>query len=422
MRVLHLCTHANGGAAKACIRLHQGLARLGVDSKILFLHPPRTAVPQSLAYQPAVADPNYPGWRTRLQYHWRRLWPSAPFTGPIPIEDYLRKPPAGQERFSLATSPFAVHQQAAFAWAQVVHLHWVAGLVDYPGFFGAAPPPVVWTLHDQNPFTGGCHYSQGCLKFQADCAHCPQLAPTTAPELAAKQLEIKQKALAGATGPTVVCPSRWLMHLSRSSRLFAAYRHHHIANGVDTQVFSPFDKRRAKRRFGLPDDRPVVLFAADYTGSLRKGFAYLRQAASHLAQLPITWAVATNDGQHLPAPFRWLGAIKQEAEMAAAYNAADLVVVPSLEDNLPNAVVEALCCGVPVAGFATGGLPEMIEDGINGYLCPEISGGALARTLQHALAQLPHLATDQIRQRAVAQYNLPQQAARYLALYQQLLP
>jgi glycosyltransferase involved in cell wall biosynthesis len=422
MRVLHLCTQANGGAAKACIRLHQGLLGLGVESRILFLHPPRTAVPQSLAYHPAVPDPNYPGWRARLNHHWQRLRQPAPTAGLIPIEAYLRKPPAGQERFSPATTPYAVHQQAAFAWAQVVHLHWVAGLVDYPSFFGAVLPPVVWTLHDQNPFTGGCHYSQGCRRFQTDCLPCPQLAATTGPELAAKILEIKLNTLAKATAPTVVCPSRWLMNLSVSSRLLGACRHQHIANGIDTQVFRPADKRQAKRRFGLPADQPVVLFAADYTGSLRKGFAYLRQAVPHLAHQPITWAVATNDGQHLPAPFRWLGAIKREAEMAAAYNAADLVVVPSLEDNLPNAVVEALCCGVPVVGFATGGLPEMIEDGINGYLCPETSAEALARTLQQGLAQLPRLPAGQIRQRAVAQYDLPQQAARYLALYQELLP
>lgn len=423
MKILHVNTQAYGGAAKACIRLHLGLLHQGADSHVLFLYHPRQALPQASGFVPEVPNPDYPTLGQRISRRFRRWWvaPAQPAV-PMSVDDYIRTRPNGAEVFSRATSAHDLRQQQAYQQADIVHLHWVAGLADYPTLFADHQKQLVWTLHDLNPFTGGCHYDEGCGRFKTDCGPCPQLKDTDNPAFAQASLAIKRAALAQHPRLTIVSPSAWLLEQSSQSALLAGRPHHLIANGVDGAVFRPTPKAEARAALHLPPDKPVMLFVADYIQSRRKGFEYLTGAHQQLGAHAgaFTWAVVAQDSQLAPPPFHPLGGIDSEAKMALAYSAADALVIPSREDNLPNTVVEAMLCGTPVIGFAVGGVASMIEPGQSGYLCPEVSSGALAQTIlafaQHRASFVP----SQIRQLALAQYDLAQQAGRYLQLYQQL--
>jgi len=422
MKILHVNTQDYGGAAKAGIRLHLGLLEQGADSNMLFLYQPRQAVPQSSFFRPEVTDPNYPTVFRRILYHLRSIAKSPALAKPRSVDAYIRRRPNGAEVFSRAVSGHDLSQQTAYQQADIVHLHWVAGLVDYPLLFADKSKKIVWTLHDQNPFTGGCHYDEGCGRFRADCALCPQLKDTDNPSFAQTALIIKQQALANNRNLAIVCPSSWLLAQSQQSLLFRGRPHYHIANGIDSEVFKPHDKRQARAALGLPPDKPILLFVADYIQSRRKGFDLMEAAHQQLADQAqaFTWVIVAKDSHLAPAHFHPLGSIESEAQMALAYSAADALIVPSREDNLPNTVVEALLCGLPVIGFPVGGIAGMIDHGRNGYLCTELDGGALASAISWFAANRGNFLPGPIRQGAVALYGLPQQTQQYLQLYRQL--
>jgi glycosyltransferase involved in cell wall biosynthesis len=422
MKILHVNTQAYGGAAKACIRLHLGLLDRGADSHILFLYQPRQALPQTSGFAPEVPNPDYPSIGQRISRRFRQWLAPARPAEPLSVDDYIRLRPNGAEVFSRATSAHDLRQQPAYQQADIVHLHWVAGLADYPSLFADHQKQFVWTLHDLNPFTGGCHYDEGCGRFKTDCGTCPQLKDTDNPAFAHASLVIKRAALAGHPRLTIVSPSAWLLEQSGQSALLAGRPHHLIANGVDGAVFRPTPKAEARTALGLPTDKPVLLFVADYIQSRRKGFGYLAEAHHQLGAQAgaFTWAVVAQDSQLAPPPFHPLGGIDSEAKMSLAYSAADALVIPSREDNLPNTIVEAMLCGTPAIGFAVGGIASMIAPGQSGYLCPEVSSAALAQTILAFARDQAKFVPSQIREMALGQYDLAQQAERYLQLYQQL--
>lgn len=428
MRVLHISTSDSGGAARACLRLHQGLLALGAASSVLFLYPATKQLPHAHWHRPTVPNPQYPSLGQRIMHKWEALTqklhaPALPPNEPIPIEQYLKKRPAGAEVFSPPSSPYRITQQPSYAEADLIHLHWVGGFLNYPSFFAQNHKPVVWTLHDMNPFTGGCHYDHQCGRFATDCLPCPQLARTTRPDYAHQLMLQKEEALSHAHALHIVSPSAWLMHEAQRSRLMGKFEHSHIRNGVDEQVFKPTaDKARARAAFGLPPHQPVLLFAADYVQSPRKGYRFFIEALEQLnAWGEVTGAIVAKDSDSADPRLLRIKNIRDEAQMALLYSAVDAFVIPSLEDNLPNTIVESLLCGTPVVGFPSGGIPEMVRHGFNGLLCSEKSSAALAQSFAQLLANRQMFDYKAIRQEAIGLYSMKGQAAQYLNLYRQLL-
>lgn len=314
--------------------------------------------------------------------------------------------------------------------ADLYHLHWTADLVDFrmlPAL--ARRAPVVWTFHDMNPFTGGCHYDEGCGRFATACGQCPQLASADPQDVSARVLRRKLRTLAAVPADrlTVIAPSRWMARESRRSRVFGRFDARVLPNGIDLEIFSPAPDRAAvRRRLGLtPDDR-VVLFVADVLNDVRKGWAELERALTEVAHLPSLRVLTLGQGdtQHMVGPsYLHLGQLHDAAAIRDAYIAADLFVIPSLQDNFPNTVLESLACGTPVVGFAAGGIVDAVEEGVCGSLAPVGDTAALA-------AHITALLTDDARRtamgqagrvRAVRLYGLETQAAACLELYRELL-
>lgn len=313
--------------------------------------------------------------------------------------------------------------------SDVLNLHWVAGAFEYSSFFRKVPNnlPIVWTLHDMNPFTGGCHFDGGCGKFVEHCGACPQIGSLKLDDFSAHVWERKNKALArvGANMMHIVAPSRWLAAEAKKSSLFGHWPVTVIPYGLETDRFQPRDRHFARQLFEIPSEAKVVLFVADWANEKRKGLDLLLEAIRGLGDLPELYAFAIGrnvSSRVLGVRGKTIDYVRDDLTLSLVYSTADVFVVPSLEDNLPLTALEALACGIPTIAFSVGGLPDIVREGQTGILAPMGDIGALRRAIAELLQNTERRATmaQQCRYVAVREYNLEVQARRYVALYEEL--
>lgn len=335
----------------------------------------------------------------------------------------------GLELFSDDRSEFAFDMEAHLPSADVINLHWVAGFLNYQSFFSWLPQhiPVVWTLHDMNPFTGGCHYDNGCGKFRTHCGACPQLGSTLTRDLAYR-IWLRKRKVYDSISPDrlhFVTPSQWLAQAAKSSSLLKKFHVSIIPNGIETEVFCPEDRSAGRKAINLPQHACVLLFSSDSMENLRKGFHLLAKALEGLqgnSNLYLLSLGAGNLRLNGPIPHLHLGHIESDRLLSLIYSIADIFVIPSLQDNLPNTVLESLACGTPVVGFKVGGIPDMVRPGLTGLLAP--AGDSIA--LRNAILELtrkPDVLKEMslnCRRIAKSEYSMEIQAKRYVRLYEML--
>ncbi len=413
MKVAHFNTYLTGGAATAARRLHDTLVAEGVESVFCYA----TGAAPSRHYRPyfegAMAS-------ARQLWGYARRARVAPFL-------------VGRERYFEYTDNgwlLPVFPRARGLDPDIVHLHWIADFIDYEAFFrAAAGTPVVWTLHDMHPFTGGCHYSYDCERFAAPagCGPCPQLNGLRSPrDLSHDNFERKRRAIEGAE-VHVVADSRWLEAEARRSAILAGARSFRtIHYGLDTDAFAPQDKILCRRALGIADDAFVVCFGAESLDHPRKGLHELLRSlraakeVAHLTGLMFgAGAIARDDA--LP-PLVSTGYLSTPQAQATAYSAADVFVIPSLAEAFGQTALEAMACGTPVIGFETGGIPDMVRPGDTGLLVPVGDVGALASAIRWAAAHRAELAGMGRNARALVlgHFTLRHQSSEYRALYEAL--
>jgi glycosyltransferase involved in cell wall biosynthesis len=338
--------------------------------------------------------------------------------------------PGGADMFTDDRTEYGLDVVRQLPGADVYHLHWIAGFVDYWTFLPAVTrrAPVVWTLHDMNPFTGGCHYDAGCGLYTDRCGQCPQLSAKEKVDASARIWRRKQAAY--RTVPPgrlhVVTPSRWLAGEAKRSALLGSFPVSVIPNGLDVKTFAPRYRRFAREIFELPLDQRVVLRVVDWPELRRKGAACLTQALTALKDRGDTLLATIGPETSLPdvpIPCVSVGYLLDELLLSLAYSVADVFVCPTLQDNLPNTVLEALACGVPIVGFDVGGVPDVVRDGITGILVPAGDDAALGEAIRRLLAEPERLAamSANCRRIAVEEYTLKVQAKRYIELYERIL-
>lgn len=418
MNVVHVSTtDVQGGAARAAYRLHEGLDRYGVSSSMYVLNKSSDA-PTVERFIPPPDLPSRIGRRVR---QWRIDRDAA---------SYASSRPQGLEPFSDDRTQYAAQPADALPDCDVVNLHWIANFIDIGAFLDATSVPVVWTLHDQNAFTGGCHYDAGCRKHQAQCGACPQLGSSASSDLSAHVWKRKRDAYTRSRDRLhVVTPSEWLAASARQSSLFGDVPVSVIPYGLDTDVFAPHDGTGLREALGIRPDERAVLFVAASTQNRRKGFPLLLDALRGLDPSRTASTVhLISVGNHAPevgdaVAHHHLGKVTNNRLLALIYSAADLFVIPSLQDNLPNTVLESLACGTPIVGFDAGGIPDMVRPEDTGWLAQTGDVTDLRDTITEALsddARLDRMSTS-CRRTAVKEYALERQAERYESLYLELL-
>jgi glycosyltransferase involved in cell wall biosynthesis len=420
MKVLLVNTFSQGGAAKACIRLHLGLLKAGIDSKLLLLHPQDAVIPESAAFTGRKNPDATPPLKKRLL---KKIAPSSVrFDAEIKAE--IRKNvPHRIEWFAFPDTGYDISKHKWVQEADIINLHWVAAFLDY-SFFQHVKKPVVWSMHDMNPFTGGCHYSGNCTLYTSSCEVCPQLDFTPYPEFSHRNFEIKSRMLQDTRNVTLAGLSQWMIRCAEQSALFGKFPAVHLPNGLDESVFFPENKQSARKKLNLPADKKIILFVTYGTlHTPRKGFALLLEALEKLQRDDVMLCAvgSTEKNTGLKQEIMEFGFIADEAQLRLIYSAADFFVIPSLQDNLPNTVIESLLCGTPVVGFATGGIPDMVREGMNGLLAKELTAESLFDAVSVMLNSLEKFNAEEINKDAVKRYSQQVQANRYIELFKTLL-
>jgi glycosyltransferase involved in cell wall biosynthesis/SAM-dependent methyltransferase len=344
------------------------------------------------------------------------------------VAAYPRRP-EGLELFSTGEHCAVLSSLPLQEDFDIIHLHWTADFFNVAANLGALKGrPVVWTLHDMRPFTGGCHYAGDCRRFVEHCAQCPQLGSHDPKDLSFLTWRTQMIAYS-KLDLHIVTPSAWLAGEVQKSSLLRRFPVRVIPNSQPLDIFHPLDRAAIRASLGFGPEEFVLLFAAQGLDNERKGGAYLLEALRRLTCLPLTapprllllgdsppedflqTGLRTGVAGHVDAP----------EQMAALYNAADAVIVPSLEDNHPNVICEALGCGTPVVAFAAGGIPEMVRDGETGRLAPVRDVAGLLAGIEWAAA-VKNDAKMRLRCRAFAleTWNAPARARDYADLFREL--
>ena len=412
--VLVNAVEATGGAARATHRLYRGLQSAGLSAQ-LFTKEKQSDDRNVVAFAPSFdADAVF-----RRHAAMQEI-----------LDAYQGYEATRQPSIEIFSHP-ALDEDDSFLEqlpdADIYNLHWVAGFVEFPVFFGPSAPrrPVVWTLHDQGPFTGGCHYDLGCGRFKAACGACPLLGSDDPNDLSARNLSVKLAALEDWPEHLlhIVTPSEWLASEARASALFKRFEVTCIPNSIDTDQFQAIPKLDARRALGLPEQGFFLLFVANQINAPRKGASLLFQALEDLPDPQGAMLLCVGD-DHLPSPeaavpIAQLDYVGDDTAMAHLYAAADLTVIPSLQDNLPNTMLESLSCGTPVVGFDVGGIPDSVIAGQTGWLAAPGDPASLAAAITEARADPERLSRmgQQGRDHVLSRYRLERQAGAYSELF-----
>jgi len=400
------------GAGRAAYRLHQGLRKLEVDSHLL--------VQTKLSEDETVIAPTTAIAKT--------LTKARPTLNSLPLKFY---PQFDQGVYSPQWIPDRLVNQVKQFSPHIINLHDITlGYIQIETL-AKFKQPLVWTLHDMWAFTGGCHYSNGCDRYQDSCGNCPQLNSYKDRDLSQWIWQRKVKAWK-ELNLTIVTLSQWMTDCVKKSSLLQDFPIEIIANGLDLERFKPIDKALAKKILGLPQEKQIILFGAmNATSDRRKGFQALYPALKMLnqaqwhdrIQLIIFGSSQPQNPPDFGFPTQYLGKLNDDIALSLVYSAADVFLAPSQEDNLPNTVLESLACGTPCVAFNIGGMPDLIEHQTNGYLAQPFEIKDLAHGIQWVLedsSRYPQLG-DRARKKVETEFNQTIQTQRYLSLFNKII-
>ncbi|MBE0434443.1 MAG: glycosyltransferase family 4 protein [Methylomicrobium sp.] len=409
MKVTHLnCSDISGGAARAAYRIHHALRQQGIDSHM------------------CVANAQAGDWTvTGPQSKWSKaLSKLRPLLGALCSKSLS----SGNSTFnSLAILPSNRSKNLNASDSDVIHLHWVNDEMMSIADIARLNKPIVWTLHDMWAFSGAEHYPEH-QRWQA--GYTKENRPDSERGLDVNRWVWQRKRKHWQRPFHIVTPSHWLADCVRKSVLMGDWPLTVIPNAIDTQKWSPVDKALARQLLHLPEDVPLLLFGAiGGVSDFRKGFDLLQASLLHLQglmpdlELLVLGQLAPKKPQGFGFPMHYTGHLHDDVSLRLFYSAADAIVVPSRQDNLPNAGVESLACGTPVIAFDTCGLPDIVRHKHSGYLARAFDIEDLALGIQWVMQDEKR--TDELSQNAradaVARFSYSIVADQYSRLYQSLV-
>lgn len=412
MRVLLVNTsERTGGAAVAANRLMKALINNGVKAKLLV----REKESSTLTVVPLPKSP---------MLRWRFLWER------LVVFFHLHFQRKHLFEIDLANTGTDITSLPEFQEADIIHLHWInqgmLSLSDIRKILRSGKP-VVWTMHDIWPATAICHLTLGCRNFMTYCHHCRLLpGKGSSHDLSSKVWERKQAMIDGENIYYVAC-SKWLESEAKRSKLLDGQKITSIPNPIDLHIYNRGVKTEARQRLGLPLDKKLILFASQRVTNENKGMGYLIEACRRLQDLSqvavlILGGHAEEVVAQLPLEAFPLGYVNDEHRIVDIYNATDVFVLPSLSENLPNTIMEAMACGVPCVGFRVGGIPEEIDHKKNGYVAEYRNSEDLARGIRWILTEADYQAlSDNAVHKVVQNYSQHSVAMKYLDVYHQAM-
>ena len=413
MKVLHISTNdISGGAARAAYRLHTGLEDIGLESQML--------VQEKYSNDKTVIAP-----KIRL---FQGIAKAKLTIESLPLKLYPQKK---NTPFFIQWLPDRVIPKVAQINPDIINLHWISAGFMQIETFPKLKRPLVWTLHDMWGFTGGCHVTGECDRYKVSCGACPQLNSGKEWDLSRWVWQRKVKAWKNLN-LTLVSPSHWLAQCAHSSSLFQNLRVEVIPHGLDTQKYRPINQHFAREALNLPQDKKLMLFGAiEATSDRNKGFHLLQPALQELSksgwkddlEVAIFGASQPDNPPDLGLKTHYLGHLHDDISLATVYSAADVMLVPSLQESFGQTASESLACGTPVVAFNSTGLKDIVDHQQNGYLAKPYEVEDFAKGITWVLEneQRLHKLSFYAREKAEQEFTLELQARRYLALFQEIL-
>ena len=416
MRVLIINTSERiGGAAIAANRLMDALKNNGIKAKML--------VRDKQTEQISVVGLKKSWWKV-WQFIWERviIWKANKFKKHNLFE------------VDIANTGTDITSLPEFKQADVIHLHWInqgmLALTDIRRIIDSGKP-IVWTMHDMWPCTGICHHARQCNKYQQECKNCPYLLNGGSPKDLSNKVFQQKKDLYKNSSIVFVTCSQWLKGQAEKSALLDKHTVINIPNPININLFKPRNKQEARTRCNFPADKRIILFGAAKPTDKRKGVDYFIESCNLLVQkhpeLKDRIGIAIYGKQSeqivplLPFETYDLKYISSEKELVNVYNAIDLYATPSLEENLPNTIMEAMACGVPCVGFNVGGIPEMIDHLHNGYVAEYKSAEDFANGIYWTLTEGEYdMLSEEASRKVTACYSEGTIAKKYIEVYNKI--
>ena len=411
MKVIHLSfSDIIGGAARSSYRIHHSLLKAEIDSRMW--------VNKAKTDDQTIEKPT--GIIERILTELR---------SPLISNSLVR---------ILKTKNMIIHSPSVLKsrWiklinasdADIVHLHWIQNEMLSISDIGKIKKPIVWTLHDMWAFCGAEHYTQD-HRWRDGYQNNNRPAYESGFDL--NRWTWKRKEKFWKTPIQIVTPSKWLAECVNKSKLMHNWPVNVISYPIDTDFWKPISKKIMRELLGLPKDVPLLLFGAfDSDKDQRKGYDLLLSALENLKDQPkfhdVELVVFGQNKPKLPTkhavPIHYMGKIHDDESLRAIYNSADVMLIPSRQDNLPNIAVEAHACGVPVISFNVGGLPDIIEHQKTGYLAKPFEIEDLTNGILWFLSHpdKKHL-NNYTREQAVLKFSQKKVAEEYFNIYKNLL-
>lgn len=409
MKILHISTFDSGGAGLSCIRLHMGLLGNGYNSKVLVLRK-TTDAPEVYQFEKNI-------YRLPKIIRWPFLFLKLVLHKlKIPVSQYQRLQykldslrAISSPVYSLPVSDYDLSKHPLFVEADLIHLHWTAGFLDWPSFFGKVIKPVVWTIHDENLYFGGFHYRKEQIENISVYG-----------KFEKKLIEIKQKSIHQCNNLSIVSLSKMMLKLSLSEEIVKNRKHYLISNSVDHNVFMQFDKKLSRNVFGLPQDKKILVFISYYLNDKNKGLTELVIALNELKYPDLVLFAIGIGKSEIETSFEifYPGAIVDPRLLPLAYSASDIYVMPSFQEGFAQTPLEAMACGLPIVAFPCSGTEELINEK-NGVRATEFTIASLKNCIKLALST--KYKSDWIREDVLTRFGIKNMIGQYLSVYNNTL-
>lgn len=403
IKITTISTAPTGGAGLAAYRLHCGLLEY-TDINSIFVHKHIASLDNSKLEKTHSVIINE-SLLYKVKCHFE-------ITPEHENWNKIVKRPSNYEIVSFPRSSYRIEDLEIVKESDIINLHWVADFLNYPSFLKKVKQPIVWTLHDMNPFMGIFHYEEDKNRNKANLGDIDNEAYFE-----------KLKIIHQKKNIHVVCLSEWMKEKSEKSEMFKGCKHYLIPNGLNFDGYPLLDRGSSKEKLNINNGLKTILFIAHDVNVYRKGFNLILKAIKGIKDIQFNLISVGGDKVNLDADINHIhyNRIHNPEELNVLYTAADITIIPSREDNLPNVMLESLANGTPVLSFSNGGMAEHIQTGYNGILVETIGVEPLKLQIRDFLEDKYSFDSEKIRQYASLKFSNITQAERYAELYKSIL-
>ena len=406
--ILHIISGRSGGAAKGAVSLHNELVRQKVNSNLLLRDKLTDYQENTLSLSESITEKFIVLLLKKAEYYFSLLHRPAPGSA-----------------FSIGIFGSRIMTHPAYKAADIVHLHWInQGMLNISEI-RRIDKPIVWTLRDMWPFTGGCHYSLDCNGYMSLCERCPRVLRSFGFDVA-RFLHTRKMDVFTKKHIHWVAISHWMKEIAKKSSVCRGNRVSVIHNGISLDDFFPLDKRTARKALNLPADIKIVLVGAQNLKDSYKGFSKFIDCLPHVqddCHFVFFGGSVRDIVDPLNISYSELGFLSKSSNLRQAYSAADVFVFPSVQEAFGKTVIEAMACGTPVVAFDSNGPKDVIDHMKNGYLARPFVSEELAKGINWLIDtdQYPSISQTAIK-RVKEMFNISIIAKEYIELYSHIPP